>query len=86
MFDSELTCFLNYPPQCASPDKCNTGTNDSFVPRLTVGRTPVHEFVVDLKRAAFQMRTSNRDLIKTYKMGRRTILTSSERGTGSRSF
>ena len=39
-----------------------------------VDETAVQEFVADLKRATFERRTKNGDLVKSYKLSRKTIL------------
>ncbi len=44
------------------------------LPLDAVNETVVQEFVADLKRATFQMRKPNGNLIKTYKLSRKTIL------------
>jgi integrase len=43
-------------------------------PLDSVDETAVQEFVADLKRATFELRKPNGDLIKTYRLSRKTIL------------
>ncbi len=43
-------------------------------PLDSVDETAVQEFVADLKRTTFELRKPNRDLIKTYRLSRKTIL------------
>ncbi len=40
----------------------------------TVDETAVQEFVADLKRTTFELRKPKGELIKTYKLSRKTIL------------
>jgi len=44
------------------------------LPLDAVDETAVQEFVADLKRATFERRTKNGDLVKSYKLSRKTIL------------
>jgi len=44
------------------------------LPLDAIDETAVQEFVADLKRATFKMTKRNGDLIKTYKLSRKTIL------------
>jgi hypothetical protein len=44
------------------------------MPLDAVDETAVQEFAADLKRSTFEMRKPNGDLIKTYKLSRKTVL------------
>ena len=57
------------------PFSQSTSCRDSATcPLDLVDETAVQEFVADLKRTTFEMRKPNGDLIKTYKLSRKTIL------------